>query len=177
MIRSYNVELEILTPVIINTGESFEYCEIYPTDKPVIIKDNDTSLGIPNSFRFHQNRMDKLFENLKDFEARKFIDESSTAIINRDNQKLVELRKSLLDKADKASRRVPGRILPLAMEALSEKPMQKVDKVMQEEIAGNTYIPGSSVKGAIRTAILEFLREEKGIGNNYFGDNRKRQLE
>lgn len=175
MMKTYDVELEILTPVIINTGEAFEYCEIGPTGKIIDIKSYKPAFDLPQTYRFNQYKMDKIFDECSGQEIKKFIDESTSALLRGDNKALAKLRNERLAKCSKPSIRIPVRVLPLAQNDLVKKPMQKVDKVMQDEISSKTYIPGSSIKGAIRTAILEKLRADKGLYDKYAPKGNKRR--
>ncbi len=172
----YDLNLEIITPVIINSGDFFEFCEIFPTDK-LSKNDPNSRMDIPESYRFNQNRMDRIFNNLSSNEIKSFIEQSSNALLSQNNEALTRLRRDLMSKCSKDVTKVPGRMLEIAHEELSKKPMQKVDKIMQNEINGFAYIPGSSVKGAMRTAILEHLRKTKKIESCPYNQNRRKELE
>ena len=154
MFENYKATLNILTPVIINSGETFDFGEIYPTDKKMCSADNNRL----DYLKGYQLNPVKLFDGFSSEEKIKFIDEITTASFERDNRLLTSLRSKLVNSSLKEKVKVPCRFLPQAATDLSKKPLQKVDKIMQMEISGYTYIPGSTIKGAIRTAVLEGLR-------------------
>lgn len=159
--ETYKMKLKIVTPVIINTGDDFEFCELYPTDKRV------AEDGQVPYYKGRQINTANLFIGLNDNEIRQFIKSSEDAIYQRDknNDKLTALRNLVLSKSTKEKTRIPCRFLEEAYEDLRDRPFQQVSKVMQEELCNTTYIPGSSIKGAIRTALLEKLRKDKGVYN------------
>lgn len=155
MIENYKATLDIITPVIINTGETFDFCELCPIDK--------LGTGAFRSFQGYQMNLSNLFEGFSYSEKMCLIDEMTTATIKRDNEYLSVIRNRIISNERKKKIRIPCRFLPQAAEDLSKKPLQKVDKVMQQNISDLTYIPGSSVKGSIRTAVLEGIRKQQDL--------------
>ena len=169
--ETYNMKLKIVTPVIINNGEYFEYCELYPTDKLV-----SEANQVPY-YKGRQINTANLFAGLSDSEIKMFIDASSDAIYQRNNAELSILRNRVLSKSTKEKTRIPCRFLTDAYNELKDKPYQQVSKVIQEELYGFTYIPGSSVKGAIRTALLEYLRKSSEAYSEVDGKITYKQIE
>lgn len=162
MIRTYNVELEVLTPVIINNGESYDFGEILTTEEKVIINNRDTNLPLPELYKFYANNKVNIFGEMDPENIKSFVNRAIPAIANRDNASLKALRQELaLETGSKNKFSI--RILGEAKKDLSDKPLQKVDKVAQAPIDMSTYIPGSSIKGALRTGFLEQLRSTKNI--------------
>lgn len=162
MTRTYNVELEVLTPVIINTGESYDFGEILPTEEKVIINNRDKSLPLPELYKFYANNKVNIFGEMDSEDIKSFVNRAIPAIANRENSSLKTLRQELVLKAG-SKNKVPIRILGASKKDLTDKPLQKVDKVVLSPIDMSTYIPGSSIKGALRTGFLEQLRETKNL--------------
>lgn len=161
MFENYKVTLNILTPVIINTGESFDFSEIYPTQKIGMSADMN---ALP-FYKGYQFNTENLFEGFSVSEKIRLINEITTASMKRDNEALSSLRMKIANTEIKAKTRIPCRFLLQAADDLRKKPLQKVDKIMQMGVSGYTYIPGSSIKGAIRTAILEGKRADQNQVN------------
>ena len=161
MIKNYLVDLEILTPVIVNDGEVYDFCELIPTDKEIRIKENDGNFEVPETYRFYSSSND-IFTEMSSQEQRSLIQQSVVALQGRDNDSLRKIRNAIVGKSNKKEW-VPGRMLANAHEDLMKKPFQEVSKVFQNPKSKATYIPGSSIKGAMRTAILEYIRENKKL--------------
>lgn len=158
--HTYDVELEVLTPVIINTGESYDFCELIPTGENVELYSNDRGYNPFPLTRFCLNDVSKMFEKMSVEEAKDFTDRTSDALSEKIPNSSVlrtlrEERKKDMNLDQCPSVMVVGEV----GKELSKKPMQRVDKVVQSPLNGYTYIPGSSIKGAIRTGLLEFLRD------------------
>ena len=158
MIENYKAQLKVLTPIIINTGDSFDFGEIYPIESKV------TKYPV-EFYKGYQINTQKIFVGISSAKKKFFTDQIANASFQRDNEKLRAVRKELIDDSTKEKVRIPCRFLPKAAYDLSQKPLQKVDKVMQMESTSYTYIPGSSVKGALRTAVLEGLRQKCNLIN------------
>ena len=163
MTETYNMKLNIITPVIINSGEYFDFCELFPVMEQVKRVTNDLVI-----YQGYQIKTNELFKDMNEQETSKCIEAISIAAMMRNNnlanQRLMKIRDNLLTDL-KGKVRIPCCILSNAKD-LSEKPLQQVSKVMQEKISGYTYIPGSSIKGAFRTGILESLREKYSLTPN-----------
>lgn len=149
----YKVEIEVFTPVIINSGDSYDYCEFIPR----IGRDSLSGLN-----KFSHLDISSLFEHMSLTESKNFIDSTALAMTTRDenvlrkNREQVALTQGIKSKGE-------GLLLPLAYSNLKNKPMQNIDKIMTEPLTNRPYIPGSSVKGAIRTALLETKRSLQNI--------------
>ena len=159
-VHTYNVELEILTPVIINSGESYGFCELIPTREIIKSDGYDRGYNPPSVTKFYVNDTSKMFEEMSPVEVKKFIDSSVCALSGErpDNKELKKLRKEIRENTDLSS--MPSAmVIGEAEGELYDKPMQSVSKAVQSPIDNRTYIPGSSIKGAIRTGLLEYLRD------------------
>ena len=162
MIENYTVELDVLTPVIINNGEYYQFGELLPSDKTVVIKDRDDSLPLPVIRKFYLNDMTDAFGCMSATEITKFINRMTVAIAKRDEPVLIECRSRII-KESGVNGKMPIRVLKKAYRDLSAKPLQSVTKIASSPIDGKTYIPGSSIKGALRTGVLEGLRKSRNI--------------
>lgn len=161
MIKNYLVDLEILTPVIVNNGEVYDFCELIPADKEVKSKESDGEFEVPLTYRFYTSS-NNIFAEMSPQEQKSFVQQSVVALQKRDNDSLKKLRNIVIEKSNKKEW-IPGRMLEKAHADLMKKPFQEVSKVFQNPKSKATYIPGSSIKGAMRTAILEYIRENKKL--------------
>lgn len=150
----FDAELEIITPVIINNGEKYDFCEFIPY----------------GNFCFKSGMQDLLLKNLSAQDARIFAQNCYSAIVKNNNEELIRIRNSLLNRKEMHSYQ-EGRVLPYAWGDLKTRPMQRIDKIHTSLDSGFPYIPGSSIKGAIRTAILEALRENSS--QSYSGKSKE----
>ncbi len=164
--HTYEVELEILTPLIINTGEYYQFGELLPTEDKATIKDRDENLPLPKIFKFYVNNMVNLFDGMDPASIRRFVDKSTVALAKRDNDELKKLRNMLVEKTGTKGK-MPIRVLGKAKRDLFAKPDQQVSKIAFSPLTNQTYVPGSSIKGAIRTGVLEELRKRESL--DYWG--------
>lgn len=169
MVKNYNVELDVITPVIINNGETYEFWEYIPLPERTIIK-NEEKIDLPLIRKVLFPSIETFLEKLTPSEMNMFIRSVSDAVCGKNDSVLFEKRNEILSKVDKDTT-FKGRILPEAFKDLYNKPNLKVDKICTLPLSGATYIPGSSIKGSIRTAFLETLREKKGLDHWRNGNN------
>lgn len=170
MVKNYNVELDVITPVIINNGETYDFWEYIPLPEKAGIK-NEERIDLPLIRKVLFPSIETFLKKLTPSEMNMFIKSASDAVCSNNNSVLLNRREEILNKIDKDTT-FKGRFLPDAFKDLYYKPNSKVDKICTLPLSGATYIPGSSIKGSIRTAFLEALREEKGLDhwrnvNNY----------
>lgn len=167
-VHTYNVELEVLTPVIINTGEYYQIGELQPTNEIIETKSRFVGVTMPSVYRWSEIDLSKAILNIPQERLRAFTDKAVSAIKSREQNQdaLIELRSELNNLVcDDIRREV--RVLNTAKKELFWKPMQQVSKIATLPLDGKTYIPGSSIKGAFRTGYLEWLRKESNY--DYFG--------
>lgn len=170
MVKNYNVELDVITPIIINNGETYDFWEYIPLPERAAIK-NEERIDLPLIRKVLFPSIETFLEKLTPSEMNMFIKSASDAVCSNNNSVLLKRREEILNKIDKDTT-FKGRFLPDAFKDLYYKPNLKVDKICTLPLSGATYIPGSSIKGSIRTAFLEALRKEKGLdhwrnANNY----------
>ncbi len=161
-IENYKIELDVLTPVIINSGEYYQFGELLPSDKAVVIKDYDRELPLPVIRKFYLNDMTDVFSGMSPVESAKFINKMTVAIARRDDETLIECRSRIIRQTENI-KMMPIRVMKKAWRDLSAKPLQTVSKIACSPIDGKTYIPGTSLKGALRTGVLESLRKSRNI--------------
>ena len=162
MIKNYDMELDVLTPVIINNGETYQFGELLPSDKKFDIKDADKDIPLPEIREFYLNNTKDMFGKMTLTEIKKYIDKMTIAISKRDDASLKECRRILIHNTA-GVKKVTMRVLKKAFADLSNKPGQQVSKIVSSSFDAYTYIPGSSIKGALRTGLLESLRKERNI--------------
>lgn len=136
--KVYDVKINIISPVVIFSGDSYGLMEVFPINR------NDLTGKILD--------MNKLLSKLDNYNINKLID-SFTA-------KNFKVARNLIERNLKTSE---SSVLftKLAWERLYNHPEQEVGKVVTDIITGKPYIPGSSIKGALRTAFLEKKRRIK----------------
>jgi len=158
--KDYKICLKIITPVIINNGAQFEPGELHSQNGKV----------------YYLNLM-KIFEDMDKGKVKEYIDSLASSWNTRNNsyfdnndyspaQKIISNFLTLKGKDINDYIFSEINILPSCKELFLKKPNQEINQVYFNKIKGEPYIPGSSIKGAIRTAILEKMRqqlEEEGI--------------
>lgn len=164
---SYPMLLHVLTPVIINTGEAYEPFSICPGKDEDGLLIRISELGDYIS----PTRYSRLFEiacynslnpnYVKDMNLFREADAIiSEALRNAENKK--QEGRVIIGKC---------KILPEAKGALAGNRCRIVSKHATNPLNEKPFIPGSSIKGAIRTALLEELRKGKNLDD--IKDNRK----
>ena len=160
--KTLYIKMDVLTPVHIGTGEDadpFSYV-IHPVSQP-----NDASLHYVDLVQWIQDsenpeHLADIFEKNRFSFVREYIHEHldpevySVGSAHVTNPMIVREYESKLDSEDARNQLLisPG---------------------LKNSLAGNLLIPGSSVKGAIRTAIIDFLDLKYDFGlREQSGDNR-----
>lgn len=159
-IHTYDVELEVLTPVIINTGEYYQLGELQPTGEKVDTVCYEAGLTIPTVYKWSQIDLTEAITHMPRGRLGSFTDEAISAISSRNNDELIGIRDELNQVAGNDNRK-EVRVLETADSILSKKPLQQISRIATSPLSREAYIPGSSLKGAIRTGFLEWLRKEK----------------
>ncbi|MDD7200628.1 MAG: type III-A CRISPR-associated RAMP protein Csm5 [Sphaerochaetaceae bacterium] len=151
--ETYKIELSILTPVVINNGDSYGLFELYPYSDGVSGGGTGWVLKIP-----------KILENMPIRKVDELNRLACRATSNHDdesrNKAFEILQKEVVGKVVKEYGRRPCMFLPTALKKVRANPLLDVNQHMTKPLTGKPYIPGSSLKGALRTAILESLRKQ-----------------
>jgi len=144
----YPLRLEILTPVIINSGKTFDYGEIVIDDE-----DNAKQINLIKAARFFSPCL--LNQMVQEVSKRgsSYSESRVFPFLKRLMSEHPEIVETNLD------------FLSFARTRFQESPGMEISKITVDRLTGRPYIPGSSLKGAIRTALLEAMRIEKKIGN------------
>ncbi|MCH3916056.1 MAG: type III-A CRISPR-associated RAMP protein Csm5 [Spirochaetia bacterium] len=146
---TYPVVVEIITPVIINTGEVYECGELFYDE---------------NVKRLYQLRVDNLLAAMNKEEADRFVRIVSTGVTQRNPIQFHEQMKlvsTVIGKHPDQLRNIIARPMGFTengQRMFSKKPWSEVSKIMTRKFNEKPYLPGSSIKGALRTAILEQMR-------------------
>jgi len=151
--EKYKITLDILTPIVINNGESYELFELYPYGDGISGTSFGWVLNVP-----------KMLGNMKPAKVEELNRLSCRAVANHDKDAEKEVR-NLFQEAVKESGmkelgRRPCTFLPNAKERLRSNPFLEVQRHTTKPMTEKPYIPGSSLKGALRTAILESERKK-----------------
>lgn len=153
----HKVKLEILTPVIINTGECYEYGE----------------LQILNN-KLYKISMNNLIKIMDENTRNKYIDFITKGISSRDvkyHEQAKQLaEKTIFDNRNKLSLIItrPMGMLESSADWIKKRPFQIIEKSCVKKINEKPYIPGSSIKGAIRTAIIQSILNLQNINENEY---------
>lgn len=136
--KVYDVKINIISPVVIISGDSYGLMEVFPINR------NDLTGKILD--------MNKILSKLDNYNINNLIDSFTT--------KNYKVARNLIERNLKTNE---SSVLftKLAWERLYNHPEQEVGKVVTDIITGKPYIPGSSIKGALRTAFLEKKRRIK----------------
>lgn len=157
--KQYEIEMRIVTPVIINTGKFYDFCEIFPNRK------NDKN-------NFYLINVPKAINSLPPNISANNIEKATNAMYQVDsemrNSKLRDARNNLCSSfLDKEKRREivirPLKATEDIEDSIIKNPMLQISKIADTPNNGLAYIPGSSIKGAIRTGLLEKLRAQNNI--------------
>lgn len=158
--KTHRVQIEILTPVVINTGEVYEYGELFLENNQLL--------------QININNMIKLM----DYNTRlKYIDIATKGIKSRDSKyhKMAhEIVKETISKNPDKQRMMFARplgVLDSGIKTLEKKPFQAIDKTCVKKLNDKPYIPGSSIKGSLRTAIIQSLINKQQIKKSDYVTN------
>ncbi len=144
--KTFKMELKLITPVIVHTGDCYNPIEVLPLEKEVLVVSPE-----------------KLFSKIPANEQSKFFSliESGT----KENALMAKMSflKFAKNNSDCHVRKCPAS--DNFRGAVSENPYANINKIFMNDLSGRPYIPGSTIKGAIRTAMLENLRVERDKQN------------
>ncbi|MBN2532135.1 MAG: type III-A CRISPR-associated RAMP protein Csm5 [Spirochaetales bacterium] len=150
----FNAELKIITPVIIHTGESYDFMNLLPVNSKVL------SINAEKAFLYMGTEAYDTFL--------RFIQSGSDT--NKEPGK--RARDMLFAIAKEHNEVITGehRASGGFYADIEKNPYAQVLKIYKSPLTGKPYIPGSSIKGVLRTAFFEYLRKEraKKEDNGYF---------
>lgn len=157
---NHKIQIEILTPVIINTGEYYEYGELF------LLGDKLYKVNLNNLLKIMdlQTRTEYIETVTKGISSRdKKYDKAAKALV----------LKTLRENNDKISLIFsrPMGYLQSGKNLIENKPFQIIDKNCIKKINDKPYIPGSSIKGSLRTAIIQSLLNHQTISKNDYIDS------
>ncbi|MGD1823539.1 MAG: type III-A CRISPR-associated RAMP protein Csm5 [Pleomorphochaeta sp.] len=159
---TYNVKINILTPVIINSGDAYEYGELF-FDK--------------ESNKLYKINLLNLIKTMDSKDREKYINAVSEGIETRakhfDNTAKALILKTLKDNPTEIPNIIarPLSYLSSGEDLLKNKPFQSIEKSIVKKINDKPYIPGSSIKGALRTALIQSIVSNKDIKENDYIEN------
>lgn len=163
-IKTYSIKLHIITPVIINTGEDYEPFSLYP------IKTSKKNIGqILNIENLADILPRDKYEELFSMACRGLINPESNGDLLNKAQKIIDEAYQIAKTENKRDMMVKRScILSLeAKKALDKNPCKIIARHVVNPYNEKPYIPGSSLKGAIRTAVLEDIQKNKNINFSY----------
>lgn len=141
----FDAELKIITPVIIHTGESYDFIDLLPVNKNIL------KINAEKAFLYMEKAEYDTFL--------KFIQSGSDT--NKEPGK--RAREILLTVAKEHKDVITGQHKASGnfYADIEKNPYAQVLKIYKNPLTGQPYIPGSSIKGVLRTAFFEFLRKER----------------
>ncbi len=151
VMKHYEVVLHIITPVIIHTGELYDSLEL------MILGNQPDLLSIID--------VGKVFELMSDEDKEKFYryvkllrgdeagDTNTLSALRGMVQSTVLKNPDVIRTKAKASKE--------CVSDIQNNFHAMVNKIFKDAVTGRPYIPGSSIKGALRTAILEAERAKE----------------
>ncbi len=166
--KSYKVSLHIITPLIIHTGDYYSIFELLPA------KDGKSVLLID---------LDSAFSSMKDSDRERYyaIMDSLTSDVNKDKKNLLQARSIIQNVTFTNTDIIINRVQahPNFIQGMDSNPYALIYKIFKDEITGKPYIPGSSLKGALRTAVLESLRykDDQYPNTKLFKNNRPKNFQ
>jgi len=168
--KTYSIKLHIITPVIINTGEDYEPFSLYPirTSK----ENRGQILNIESLADFLRRNK---YEELIRIACRGLINpEANEELLKA--QRIIEEAYQTAKEENKLNMLIKRTCIlsPEARNALLKNPCKSVARHIVNPYNERPYIPGSSLKGAIRTAVLEDVRKNKNID---YSHDRNRSVE
>lgn len=142
--KEYQVRLDVLTPIIINTGEYYDFGELIFSQEG---KGKQINLSLLAKYLDKKNI--NCFVSEIEQRGLKYRDSCAlkeTTAIAKNHPEVIkkEVNFSINAKAD-----------------FENSPNMQIAKIMEDKATGSPYIPGSSIKGALRTVILETIRNRK----------------
>lgn len=166
--KTYTVKIHIITPLIIHSGEFYSIFELLPT------KDGKSIMLID---------LNKAFNIMSQKEREQFLSIMDTlaADIKKDKDKLLKARSIMqtvaLQNLDVIIQRVQAH--PQFIQGVDSNPYAVIYKIFKDELSRKPFIPGSTLKGAFRTALLESLRKKNNMYPNVklFKNNRPKNFQ
>ncbi|MEJ5362114.1 MAG: type III-A CRISPR-associated RAMP protein Csm5 [Spirochaetota bacterium] len=153
--KSYTVKIHIITPLIIHSGEFYSIFELLPTR-------DGTSIMLID--------LNKAFNILSQGDREKFfsIMDTLTTNVEKDKEKLSSARSIIQDAVMKNLDVIIQRVQapPQFIKDVNTNPYAIIYKIFKDELSMKPYIPGSTLKGALRTALLETLRKKNNMYPN-----------
>ncbi|MGC9168812.1 MAG: type III-A CRISPR-associated RAMP protein Csm5 [Desulfurella sp.] len=138
--KTFNIKLKVLTPIHIGDGNSYDPTD-YTIDKNELhVIDHDRFIQKINS---NKTLYDDFLERIKNFTP------ESIGLINFIREQSKGLYKYSLKLDEKA--------LEYVAKSLNEISKAPIDKFIRNPFNDTIYIPGSSIKGALRSAIIEVI--------------------
>jgi CRISPR type III-A-associated RAMP protein Csm5 len=150
----YNATIRIITPIIIHSGQQYDLWDLMPNPKnPNEIWIINPSLAYASLKKEQQQKFDSVVEQLSSIKGNGFKDKMSQL---RDmlHSTVINDLSLIMQKAT---------AIGTFNNELINNPNAEIKKIFKESLTNRCYIPGSSVKGMIRTAILEAIRKYKKI--------------
>lgn len=150
----YNATLRIITPIIIHTGQVYDLWDLMPHPR------KQDEMWVLNPSLAYVS-----LQQQKQLEFDRIVDEMSRLRGDQLMAKMRNLRDMLHSVAidnDKVVLQKAKALEGFANE-INNNPNAQIYKIHKESLTNKPYIPGSSIKGAIRTAILEHLRKRRNL--------------
>ncbi|HOM11240.1 MAG TPA: type III-A CRISPR-associated RAMP protein Csm5 [Spirochaetota bacterium] len=158
----YNAIIRIITPIIIQTGQQYDLWDLMPNPKnPKEIWIINPSLAYASLSQEMQKKFDLLIDELSKLKG-DAVKQKMTALRDMLHGAVISNPSVIMQKAQG---------LDNFKEELTRNPNAEIRKIYKESLTNRPYIPGSSIKGMIRTAVLEAIRKNKQLIPNIDRDH------
>ncbi len=153
IMKQYEAVLHIITPVIIHTGELYDSLEL-------IILGNQTDtiniIDLQSAFALMSDEdKENFYKYVKSLSGDEARDKNTLSALRGVVQSTALKNPDVIHTKAKASQQ--------CVSDIANNFHAMVNKIFKDAVTGKPYIPGSSIKGALRTAILDAERARQGI--------------
>lgn len=146
----YSARIRIVTPFIVHTGETYGPLDLVELDGQTVGRID----------------VERAFSLMPAGERERFgaVLSSMSGNLEKDRSALLKARGMVRDLRLKHPEIIDwkGNALPGFVKDIGDNTQAEVSVIFKNPLDGRPYIPGSTIKGALRTALLERLRAEQG---------------
>ncbi|MGC8791632.1 MAG: type III-A CRISPR-associated RAMP protein Csm5 [Desulfurella sp.] len=155
--KTFNIKLKVLTPIHIGDGNSYDPTDYIIDKNEMHVIDHDRFIQKINS---NKTLYDDFLEIIKNFTP------ESIGLIDFIREQSKGLYKYSLKLDEKA--------LEYVAKSLNEISKAPIDKFIRNPFNDTIYIPGSSIKGALRSAIIEVIFRKLSNKEDKSNDSERR---
>jgi len=149
--EQYRATINIITPLIIHNGTFYDLWDIMPNPK----NDEVFIIDVVRAFMLMRENEKENFNTLLD-EIVKKNNENDIKVLMTKLKSM--LHNKVYEEPDSIIRK--AKALEGFTKQISDNPNLQINKIFTDKLTNKPFIPGSSVKGMLRTAMLESLRKK-----------------